>query len=88
MTNEDRWDAFINELRAYIEVHHLGPSRHTSLYNQCRYFKRKMKEGALDEEKAEELESVLNMRDLSIHTGGRRKASHPNENEDENLFAN
>ena len=28
-----RWYAFINELRAYIEEHHLGPSKHTTLYN-------------------------------------------------------
>lgn len=73
MTNEERWNVFINELRAYIEEHHLGPSKHTSLYNQCRYFKRKLKDGSLDQEKAEELDRVLSMRDLSIHTGGRRK---------------
>lgn len=73
MTNDERWDAFINELRAYIEEHHSGPSKHTSLYNQCRYFKRKLKEGTLDKEKAEELERVLSMRDLTIHTGGRKK---------------
>ena len=73
MTNDERWDAFINELRAYIEEHHLGPSKHTSLYNQCRSFKRKLKEGTLDKEKAEELERVLSMRDLTIHTGGRKK---------------
>lgn len=53
MTNGERWDAFINELRAYIEEHHLGPSKHTTLYNQSRYFKRKLKEGKLDAEKAE-----------------------------------
>lgn len=73
MTNEDRWTMFIAELKAYIEEHHLGPSKHTTLYNQCRYFKRKLKDGTLDEEKAEELERVLGMRDLTIHTGGRRK---------------
>lgn len=73
MTNEERWGTFISELKAYIQEHHLGPSKHTSLYNQSRYFKRKLKEGTLDEEKAEELERVLLMRDLSIHTGGRRK---------------
>lgn len=73
MTNEERWELFIKELRNYIDEHHLGPSKHTSLYNQCRYFKRKLKEGALDEEKAEELERVLGMRDLSLHTGGRKK---------------
>lgn len=73
MTNEERWNIFIEELRAYVMEHHLGPSKHTSLYNQCRYFKRKLKEGALDEVKAKELDAVLNLRDLSIHTGGRRK---------------
>lgn len=72
MTNEERWKAFINELRAYIEEHHLGPSKHTDLYNQCRYYRRKMKDGTLDEEKAEELERVLELRDLTIHTGGRK----------------
>lgn len=70
MTNQERWDAFINELRTYIEECHLGPSKHTSLYNQCKYFRKKMKEGTLDEEKVLELEGVLSMRDLSIHTGG------------------
>lgn len=73
MTNEERWATFINELRKYIEEHHLGPSKHTDLYNQCRYFRRKMKEGALTETKAIELEEVLGMRDLNLHTGGRKK---------------
>lgn len=73
MSNEERWDAFIVELRAYIEVHHLCPPKHTTLRNQVVYFRRKMRDGLLSVEKAEELESVLNMRDLSIHTGGRRK---------------
>lgn len=73
MTNEERWDAFITELRAYVEEHHLCPPKHTTLYNQYRYFRKKMKEKTLDEEKARELEEVLALRDLSIHTGGRRK---------------
>lgn len=73
MTNEERWTIFINELKTFIEEHHLGSSKNTSLYNQCRYFKRKLKDGTLDEEKAREVESVLSMHDLSIHTGGRKK---------------
>lgn len=73
MTNEERWNAFIAELRDYIKEHHLGPSKHTTLRNQLVYFRRKMKAGALDEEKAKELESVLVLRDLSLHTGGRKK---------------
>lgn len=50
MTNEERWDVFIHELRAYIEEHHLGPSKHISLRNQLVYFRKKMKAGRLDEE--------------------------------------
>lgn len=73
MTNDERWVVFIKELREYIDEHHLGPSKHTSLRNQLVYFRRKMRDGELDEKKVEELERVLSMRDLSIHTGGRRK---------------
>lgn len=73
MTNKERWAMFINELKAYIEERHLGSSKHTDLYNQTRYFRRKMKEGSLSEDKAEELERVLGIMDLTIHTGGRKK---------------
>lgn len=74
MTNEERWSAFIKELRAYIEEHRLCPPKHTTLRNQVVYFRRKMRDGLLPEDKAEELERVLSMRDLTIHTGGRKKA--------------
>lgn len=73
MTNEERWNTFIDDLRAYIQGHQLGPSKHTTLRNQLVYFRKKMKAGTLDEEKAKELEEVLAMRDLSLHTGGRKK---------------
>lgn len=71
MKNEERWNTFIVELRAYIEDHHLGPSRHTDLYNRCHYFRKKLKAGSLDADKARELEGVLGLRDLNLHTGGR-----------------
>lgn len=73
MTNEERWNMFINELRSYIAEQHLGPSKHTSLFNQYRYFRKKLKKGSLAPKQAKELESVLSLRDLTIHTGGRRK---------------
>lgn len=73
MTNEERWDAFIVELRAYIEEHHLCPPKHCTLYNEQKYYRRKLKEGKLDEEKARQLENVLALRDLSLHTGGRKR---------------
>ena len=55
MTNEERWTVFINELKAYIEEHHLGPSKHTDMYNQCRYYRRKLKDGTLDEERTSDV---------------------------------
>ena len=66
------------ELKTYIEEHHHLPDKHRvenrGLLNFSKYTRKKIKEGTLDEEKARELESVLNMCDLSIHTGGRRKS--------------
>ena len=73
MTNEERWDAFIIELKAYIEEHHHGANKHTDLYNRTRYYRRKMKEGTLPKDKARVLEEILNLRHLDEHTGGRRK---------------
>ncbi|MBQ0090423.1 MAG: helicase associated domain-containing protein [Prevotellaceae bacterium] len=69
MTNEERWVAFIAELRAYIEEHSLGPLKHTTLRNQVVYYRRKMRDDTLDKEKAEELERVLGMRDLRADLG-------------------
>ena len=73
MTNEERWDVFIMELRTYIDEHHLCPPKHTTLRNQVVYFRRNTRVGLLPAEKAEERERVLSMRDLSIHTGGRKR---------------
>lgn len=75
MTNEERWELFITELKAYIEKHHHCPNKHCTLYNAQKYHRRKMKEGTLPLDKAMALEEILNLRDLSEHTGGRRKAS-------------
>ena len=73
MTNQECWNAFIAELRAYIEEHHHCPNKHCTLYNTQKYYRRKMKVGTLAPDKAKELEEILNMRDIEEHTGGRRK---------------
>ena len=76
--NEDNWLANYEALKVYIDEHHHLPDKHKvenrGLLNFSKYTRKKIKEETLDEEKARELESVLNMRDLSIHTGGRRKS--------------
>lgn len=79
MSNEERWNVFINDLRAYIEEHHHCPNKHCTLYNAQKYYRRKMKVGNLDEEKIHELEDVLNLRHMEEHTGGRRKKYYCNE---------
>lgn len=73
MTKEEKWNIFIIELKAYVQEHQKCPPKHCTLYNAQKYYRRKMKEGTLDEEKAKELEVVLSLRDLSLHTGGRKK---------------
>lgn len=74
MTNDDRWELFITELKAYIEEHHHCPNKHCTLYNAQKYYRRKMKDGTLDEEKRVMFEALLATRSAE-HTGGRRKAS-------------
>lgn len=76
MTNDERWITFINELREYILEHHHLPDKHKvenrGLLNQTKYFRKKMKDGTLNEERAQELEAVLSLRS-SEHTGGRKR---------------
>lgn len=73
MTNEERWEAFITELKVYIEVHHHCPNKHCTLYNAQKYYRRKMKEGTLPPDKAKVLENILRLRHMDEHTGGRKK---------------
>ena len=57
----------IKELKSYIEEHHHCPNKHCTLYNAQKYYRRKMKDGTLDEEKARELEEILNLCDLGAY---------------------
>ena len=76
MNNEERWNVFINELKAYIDVHHHLPDKHKvehrGLLNQVKYIRKKIKEGKIDEAKVCEFNSVMGLR-TNEHTGGRRK---------------
>ena len=75
MSNEERWEVFIKELKVYIEEHHHCANKHTDLYNRTRYYRRKMKEGTLPEDKAKVLEYVLKMRHFDKYAGGRKRKS-------------
>lgn len=58
------------------EEHKIFPVRHTTFNNKIRYVRKKINKGTLEEWKRVMFEEIAEMRDLSIHTGGRRKASH------------
>lgn len=63
MNNNERWNVFIEELRAYIEEHHHCPNKHCTLYNAQKYYRRKMRDGSLSEDKSQILTEVLALRD-------------------------
>lgn len=72
MTNEERWNNFIDELRAYVEEHHHFPNKHTSLLNAIKYTRKKIREGTLEEWKVEQFREIEGMRDMEEHTGGKK----------------
>lgn len=81
---DEKWMANYEALKAYIDEHHHLPPKNAPLgakylLNWCRYYRKKMKAGALDAEKAKELECVLGLRDLDIHTGGRKRKNGVND---------
>lgn len=71
--NDENFIAFFDELRAYVDKHHLFPDKHTRLSHKIKYTRKKIKEGTLEEWKRVMFEETANVRDLSIHTGGHRK---------------
>lgn len=71
--NDENFIAFCDELRAYVEVHHLFPQKHSRLSHKIKYTRKKINDGTLEDWKRVMFEEIAGMRDLSIHTGGRRK---------------
>lgn len=71
--NDENFKSFCDELRAYVQEHHLFPDKHTRLSHKIKYTRKKIKEGTIEDWKREMFEEIANSRDLSIHTGGRKK---------------
>lgn len=71
--NNQDFIAFCEELRVYVKEHHLFPDKHTRLRHKVKYTRKKIKEGTHEEWKRVKFEEIAEMRDLSIHTGGRKK---------------
>ena len=70
--NEENWMKHYEELKAYVEEHHLFPDKHTRLSHKIKYTRKKINEGTLEEWKRVMFEEIAGMRDLMIHTGGRK----------------
>lgn len=75
MKNDARWTANYEALKAYINERGHLPDKHVvenrALLSWAKYQRKKIKEGTLDEEKRELIESLLATRS-NEHTGGRR----------------
>ena len=57
MTKSDlNFIAFCDELRAYVEEHHLYPPKHTNLLSRVKYTRKKIKAGTLEDWKREMFE--------------------------------
>lgn len=75
--NDEKFIAFCDELRAYVEEHKHFPVRHTSLHNQIHYVRKKINAGTLEDWKLKMFTEIAEMRDMTEHTGGRRKRELP-----------
>ena len=71
--NDENFIAFCDELRAYVEEHHLFPDKHCRMSHKIKYTRKKIKAGTLEDWKREMFEEIEQMRDLTIHTGWRRR---------------
>lgn len=73
MTNEEKWYAFIYELKDYVAEHHHFPNKHTNLLSKVKYTRKKMNNGTLEAWKKAMFLEVAGMRDMEEHCGGRKK---------------
>ena len=80
MTRNEQWYSFISELRAYVEEHHLFLPKHTLLLAKIKYTRKKIKAGTLEDWKREMFEEIERSRNLTIHTGGRKRKEDDTEN--------
>lgn len=62
MTHEENWNAFIDELRAYVQEFRHFPNKHTRLLSRVKYTRKKINDGTLEEWKKEQFLEVANMR--------------------------
>lgn len=71
--NDENFIAFCDELRTYVEERHMFPDKHTRISHNIKYTRKKINEGTQEEWKREMFEEIAEIRDLTIHTGGRKR---------------
>lgn len=78
MTHEESWQQNFLLLKAYIEEHHQLPDKkkveNRGLLSWAKYQRKRIKAGALDEEKVKLFEDLMDSRSKE-HTGGKRKSN-------------
>ena len=78
MTHEESWSHNFELLKAYIEDHHHLPDKkkveNRGLLSWAKYQRKRIKAGALDEEKTRMFLGLMDSRSKE-HTGGRRKVN-------------
>ena len=76
MTHDESWHQNFELLKAYIEEHHHLPDKkkveNRGLLSWAKYQRKRIKAGALDEEKTRLFLELMDSRSKE-HTGGRRK---------------
>ena len=73
MTHEESWNAFIDELRTYVQEFRHFPNKHIRLLSKVKYTRKKINDGTLEDWKKEQFLEVANMRDMEEHCGGKKK---------------
>lgn len=76
--NEENWMTNFETLKAHVAVTGHFPDKHSTLNNWVRYQRKRMKAGIMPEEQMRMFLELAESRSEE-HTGGRKKASHENE---------
>lgn len=56
--NDENFIAFCDELRKYVEEHHLFPQKHSRLSHKIKYTRKKINDGTLEEWKRVMFEEI------------------------------
>ena len=64
--NDEKFIAFCDELRAYVQEYHHFPSKHTNLLSKVKYTRKKINAGTLEEWKKRMFLEIAEMRKSNV----------------------